>query len=182
MDSTFERIIKCVPKSYSVLDVGAGGLTGENTSQALYDKFLAKYHGINVKDTQDIDIFKMRNPGADVYHQNFFDTQEHEKYGCIVLDMNIENNLLNWSEKGLDFVKKRLARNGYLINYIMTDPSYGDANSQKLLAEHRQSWWKSWAVPDLVEKLMSLPHLRLIALEREERRPEIYWTLLRYES
>lgn len=178
MATAFERLIEHVPQDSVVLDVGAGGCEGENTSNYLVRRF-KKYTGVNIKHSSDIDRWVMNNPDVEMLFQDFFALER--KCDFLVFDATIEKQLEQWSQTGLSGLGRFINSGGYLAMYIMTDPNYGDENIHKLLRENRDEWWGSWDKEDIVKKLKNLDGFTFIALEQEERRPEIYWSLLKHE-
>lgn len=174
----FERLINQVPEESEVLDVGAGGHSGVNTSLFLIQRF-KKYVGMNNKTNEEITKFCGDNNQAIVIADYW--EQGGAQYDLLVLDMNIDNNFRNWSDDGLTHAKKCLRKGGYMICYIMVTDNYGNPETPAQLREHRDKWWGSWDKENIVKKLKNLDGFTFIALEQEERRPEIYWSLLKYE-
>lgn len=181
------ELIKWMPKTFSVLDVGCGGLSGENTSVNLVNHFgqgnvtgICKESRWNWKDVAE---FKSNFPNVKHINDDFYSHKFDTLFDLVVLDLNIENNILNdWSDDGLQKMRSLVAPKGYLINYIMTTTEYGDPNeTPKLLADHRDRWWGSFESIDIGRRLNSLPGWKFIAHQREERRPYITWVLLQNE-
>lgn len=182
---SFERLIHWMPKEWEVLDVGCGGLLGENTSSFLANHF-KKVLGVcwRPETNSDLRSFKEVYKNVDIIHDDFFKIDFKKKFDLVVLDMNIESNLdHNWTDGGLLAMKRLVKPGGYLINYIMMTTEYGDADTAKLIADHRDYFWDTlnFNNKDIGKKLNSLDGWKLIAHEQEERRPYIYWVLLKNE-
>jgi hypothetical protein len=161
---SFEKLINLIPKEASVLDVGAGGLEDENTGVFLKARF-PNYTGINIKPLAFI--------------QGDYNTYDFGKqFDLVVLDLNIENNLKDWSDEGLQRISRWIKPGGYLINYVMTTTEYGNPNeTPQLIAEHRDKWWNGW--DDMGDRLSRLKGFEFIVHQTEERRPYIKWVLLK---
>lgn len=174
---TFERIIKILPKDLKVLDVGCGGLLGENTSQYLAGYF-EDITGVNVKANKDLLEFIKLFPKVNLVIGNYKDIKD--KFDLVVFDLNIEGNLENWSDEGLKQCGKLVKDGGYLINYIMTTDQYGEPDkTPELLRQHCSHWWKTFSREDIGKKLRSLKNWEVVVCEQEERRGYILWVLLK---
>jgi len=172
----FERIIRSLPKELKVLDVGCGGLLGENTSQYLQAYFLDAL-GVNIKENKDLVEFKRIYPNAKVVIDDYKNIKD--KFDLVVLDLNIEGNLENWSVEGLKNLRGIVKDGGYLLNYIMMTDQYGDSETTELLRQHCGKWWKAFTREAIGKKLKQLKGWRLQACEQEERRNYILWVLLK---
>jgi SAM-dependent methyltransferase len=182
---TFEKLINWMPKEFSVLDVGCGGLLGENTSSFLATHF-KKVLGIcwRPETNEDLRSFKTIFPNVEILHEDFFRKKFDQQFDLVVLDMNIESNLdHNWTNEGLRDLKKLVKPGGYLINYVMMTTEYGDAETSQLLARHRDEFWQSSEFSNraIGAKLQTLTGWELVTHGQEERRPYIYWVLLKNE-
>lgn len=173
MQTAIERLIADIPKTASVLDVGYGGLDGENTTNFLRAHF-EKVEGL-CKDKNGVDryrAFKPESESDDVtigFYPN--DVPFGKKWDLLVLDTNIEGSLAFWSAKGLEKAWGFVKENGGILTYIMLTDLYGEEETQKQIIEHRERYWAS-----------CLPHIvwnHVVAMQREERRDYIMWVLLR---
>lgn len=190
--SGFQRLISWMPRGFSVLDVGAGGLLGENTTDYLLDRFGVKnYLGVCSEEHQ-VGVYQARRNEAkkpyakirveDFYGIKFWQNLNKKKFDLVVLDLNIENNLKNWTEGGLAQMKDYVKPGGYLINYIMMTDKYGDEDKTPDLIN--SAWRKFYGSNEFSrevvgKKLQSLDGWELVAQEMEERRPYIMWVLLK---
>lgn len=174
---TFERLIKIVPKNTKVLDVGCGGLLGENTSQYLQNYFIDVL-GVNIKENKDLIEFKKIYPNAKVIIGDYKSIDE--QFGLVVLDLNIEGNLENWSDEGIDLAAKLVKKDGYLINYVMMTDQYGDPNeTPALIRKHTKEYWGELTKEAVGKKLKSLKKFEFILAESEDRRNYILWVVLK---
>lgn len=186
--NAFEQIISQVPEESSVLDVGAGGLHGENTSEALLARF-KDYTGICLpKEQQEIDVYQAqraerKQKPANIIIGDFYDYPFDRQYDFIVNDLTIEKNLTEWSENWERTVR-HLKPGGYLATFIMTTDNYGDPlYTPHLIRKHRLEFWgaidqEEWR-ECIDKKLRSLENFELILSVQEERRPYIQWVLLK---
>lgn len=148
------------------MDVGYGGLEGENTT----DYLRAHFNSINglCKDKVAVDKYFEAHPAhTDNVSIGLYPDDLKGQYDLLVLDTNIEGNLDFWSVEGLAKAWSFVKDGGYIIAYIMGTDEYGDEQSRARLKEHRLRWWKAGGV--------KIPMLYL----QEERRPEIMWALLK---
>lgn len=177
MKEAFERLIKDLDPNMDVLEVGVNGHDGENTSVFVRDQFSDPF-GINIRP-EKIEDWKQRYPDANCAVADWYE-YEDETHDLIILDLNIENNLKDWSDKELARAHRLLNYGGFLINYIMTTTEYGDPNeTPTLIAAHRDSWWGSFKNEDIGKKLNALKGWEFIVAETETRRPYITWVLLK---
>lgn len=184
--NAFERLIKWMPRGYEVLDVGCGGLYGENNSRAIAKQF--KHENIlgvcfRQETNSDFQRFKVEHPNIKVLDNNFYqlDFEKLGKFDLVLLDLNIENNTgRDWSDEGLARAWHLLKPGGYLINYVMMTDQYGEPETPELIREHWRNWWGGPIAPMTVgNKLYSLRQWEVVATEKEERRPYILWVLLK---
>lgn len=182
MPTAFEKLIAMMPKDLKVLDVGYGGLDGENTTNYLRAHFGA-IHGL-CKDAPAVARYHMLygNQGKDhvvigLYPEDM-GQMPHDKYDLLVLDMGIDDSMVLWSEEGLKKAHGFVAPGGFLITYIMTTDEYGDERTPEQLRAHRDKWWGTWDEGDIVKKLKSLEDFRFLGIEQEERRDYIKFVLL----
>ncbi len=171
-----------MPKEWKVLDAGCGGLDGENTSDFLVKHFGEEnITGICKAETEAKRYLEL-HPKLDMRIEQFFTSPLDKQFDLLVLDLNIEGNLRNWSSEGLREIQKYLKKGSYVTNYVMTTDQYGDPEeTPKLLREHCEKWWGSFKPEDIGKRLNSLSGFKLVAHEVEERRPYITWVLLKYE-
>lgn len=180
------RLIKHLPKDLKVLDVGCGGLYGENTSEYLIAHFgVENITGVCTSE-REVGIYHARRaemglPEVSIRVEDFY-KMEPEKYDVVVLDLNIENNLKDWTDKGLEYAKKFLKPGGYLINYVMVTDQYKDEDTGEMI----KVAWADFFGGDIGyeqvgKKLSSLKDFKLLGQVKEERRPYILWVLLQYE-
>lgn len=177
-----ETIISILPKDFRVLDVGALGLLGENTTQFLVDHFGEKnVIGICTRPEQP-EPFLQQHPDFQFIIDDFYVHNFEEKFDLLSLDLNIEKNLEDWSSEGLEKLKQYIKPGGYLLNYIMTTTEYGDPLiTPHLLRKHWATWWKQLPPhPEAIgRKIKDLNDWELIVAKQEERRPYIIWVLLK---
>lgn len=163
-----ERILEYIPLGYSIMDVGYGGLDGENTTNYLRARF-GKIDGLN-KTAYAVEKYKIDNPSAkedEVVIGTYPQDMPGKRYDLLVLDPNIEGNLRFWSLQGMEQAWEFVNDGGYILTYIMLTDFYGDAATQEQIKEHRAGWW---------EKGIPLP---IVMQEFEERRDYIAWVLLK---
>jgi len=178
MKEAFERLIESLPEDLRVLEVGINGHDGENTSHFLAKRF-DNIVGLNIRP-EKIEEWKEQYPDIVYECADYYEWEPNEKFELIVLDLNIENNLKDWSDKELDRVHKMLERGGCLINYIMTTTEYGNpGETPQLIDKHSKKWWKSFKNEDIEKKLNSLKGFEWVACETEIRRDYITWVLLK---
>ena len=177
--TAFQRLISKIPKDVSVLDVGAGGLDGENTTSYLIERFGKK--NLACISTNPSPLFLQLNPDANLWKADFYALEpEDREFDLAVLDLNIENNLLDWSSERLAGMRRWLSDDGHLINYVMTTDKYGDEKTPATIRKHWLDFWGGVPTPEAVsERLQSIPGYEFVAVEREERRPEILWVMLK---
>lgn len=162
-----QRLISDLPKDLSVMDVGYGGLDGENTTDWLRAHF-GEIDGLN-KTPYAVEKYKIDHPNADddVFLGVYPADMPGRKYDLLVLDPNIEGNLQFWSLQGMEQAWSFVKDGGYILTYIMLTDLYGDPETQKMIADHRANWWA---------KGLNLP---IVAQEHEERRDYISWVILK---
>lgn len=193
-------MISELPKDFTVLDVGSGGLQGENTTNYLIEHFDAKnILGVCRADVETQRFIATREANkmftipiisADFYKMDFkegdFNKSAPWKFDLVVLDMNIESNLeKDWTNEGLERMRGLVKDGGYLINYIMLTDQYGDP--EKTPAFIRGQWKKWWRTEKLTLKeigmrLTDIKGWELFAYDVEARRPYILWTMLKKTS
>ena len=174
---TFERLIKILPKDAKVLDVGCGGLLGQNTSQYLQNYFIDVL-GVNIKENKDLIEFKKIYSNAKVIIGDYKNITE--QFDLVVLDLNIEGNLENWSNDGIELASKLVKKGGYLINYVMMTDQYGNPDeTPEIIRQHAKKWWGELTKEAVGKKLKSLKGFELILAESEDRRNYILWVVLK---
>lgn len=163
-----QKILEYLPLGTTVMDVGYGGLDGENTTNYLRARF-GKIDGLN-KTEYAVEKYKIDNSSAEedevvigVYPHDM----PGKRYDLLVLDPRIEDNLLFWSLQGMEQAWGFVNDGGYILTYIMLTDLYGDPSTHALLKEHRAGWWA---------KGIPLP---IVMQEFEERRDYIAWVLLK---
>lgn len=168
--TSFNRIIQRIRISAEVLDVGAWGLGGENTSYLIFNRFKNTVY-MNHKQYKGVTLV------GDFYTHKF-----KKKFDLIVLDLDIETNVtIDWSLKGLKRCRGLLKKGGILINYIMATADYGKTEKTHELI--RTKWKEFWGTDDFEselvgKKLRNIPGYELFIHEQEKRRPEITWVAL----
>lgn len=187
----FQKLISQLPKNFTVLDVGSGGLHGENTTEYLLAHFGAEnVLGVCWAD-HEVEVYQAKRaeaklPPVKIISADFYQMEPSEQYDLVVLDMNIESNLArDWTAEGLERMKKFVKPGGYLINYIMLTDQYGDP--EKTPAFIRSQWPKFWeteklTLPDIGKRLGRISGWEVFAHDIEERRPYILWMLLKRTS
>lgn len=183
---TVQKLINILPPDSKVLDVGALGLMGENTTQFLVDKFGAKnVTGVCLNPEQP-EWFLKKYPDFKFILDDAFAYSFKEKFDLVVTDLGIEKNIEEWSEEGLEKIKSLIKPRGYLLNYVMATTQYGDPlYTPFLIRKHWMSWWRhiyphEEGINEAIgNKLKELEDWELILAEREERRPYILWILLK---
>lgn len=180
-----EKIISILPKDLKVLDIGALGLLGENTTQFLVNHFQPKnVLGICLRPEQP-EPFLEKYPDFKLILGDFETYPFEEKFDLVVADLPIEKNLEDWSEEGLAKIKKFLKPGAYFLNYIMATTEYGDPLiTPFLIRKHWMNWWQHSPFDDGVNesigrKLKTLEDWELVLALKEERRSYIIWTLLK---
>lgn len=166
MPTAFERLILGIPELSSVMDVGYGGLDGENTTDYLRARF-GLIQGL-CKDVEAVERYQVRHSAQDYVIIGMYPSaMPSEKFDLLVLDPNIDTNLDFWSEEGMAKALSYVNGGGHIITYILTTDEYGDEHTQERLRQHRKEWW---GVPR---------DLGIVSSLVEERRPEITWVLIK---
>ena len=182
MDRDFFLLIKDMSPDMSVLDIGYGGLDGENTTEYLLRKFNHNNMVGLVKENRDSRRYADSHRDIRVLWGAFPDIMPDTKFDLIVADLNIDTNIKhNWTDKGLDMLLKYLDDGGYLINYVMKTTDYGDEATTQLITNHWKEWWGSETFSDvaIVKKLLGLKNFELIDILQEPRRSYITWVKLK---
>lgn len=186
-EKAFAKLIKNISREAKVLDIGSGGLEGENTTRALLDHFGAENVTGICKDEKMVEVFRAqlkeeRKAVPSIEVVDYYDFQTDEKFDLVVHDLNIDNNLKDWSVDGLERSGSFLKDGGFLIQYVMTTEHYGDPEeTPALLRAHRNKfWWTSEFSQEMIgNRLRHLKNWEIWACEREQRRPYITWVMLR---
>lgn len=113
----FEKIISKLDKSLSVLDVGAGGQVGYNTTNAL----LAHFTDVTLinNSLEKTKEFREKNPEVPIIIDDFYTYKFDKKFDLIVLDLGKKQSIQDWREKVLNNrVKNLLTQKGMVITYI----------------------------------------------------------------
>lgn len=170
-----------------MLDVGAGGLEGENTSQYLLDHFGVKNVTGICRNTAQVELYQAQRaerqePKANIIIGDFYTHQFNQQFDLVVLDLNIESNVeIDWTPTGLEAMRSYLKPGGILINYVMLTEWYGDENETPALI--RKCWKEFYGTEEMTaqvvgKRLQRVPGYRLFAHAREKRRPYILWVAL----
>lgn len=170
----FEKVMSQIPNKGKVLDVGAAGLEGDNTTDYLVANF-PDYTGICIRPEK---VEAYNNPNIIV--GDFYKTQFDTKFDVIVLDLNIDNNIgKDWTDEGLQRMHEILNPDGYLVNYVMLTTEYGDDHTPHEIRTHADKFWGELTAEAVGKKLQTIPGFELFAYQLEERRPYILWVALR---
>ena len=85
----FEKLIQVIPVNSKILDVGAGGHEGANTTNYLVERFGASnVLGINIHPEKAEDIMNA-HPHLEVLVDDFYNHAFTERFDAVVLVMNI---------------------------------------------------------------------------------------------
>lgn len=177
----FEKLIQFVPQEARVLDIGCGGLSGENTTNYLVKRF-KDITGI-CRRSEEAQKYADAHPDIPFIFNEFNKVSHKPFYDLVVYDLNIENNILSWEADFKDILNY-LKPNGYLITYVMTTTEYGDAGTPNFIREHWERYYGQ-SKPGILnseligKRISQIPNYEFIASEVEERRPYITWVLLR---
>lgn len=174
--NAIEKLTLLLPRDAGVLDVGSGGLTGENTTDYLVKHF-TDITGICTEDTQ----YQLAHPEVRIIFADFYTYPFRRKFDLIVSDLDIEQNLNDWSQHQ-SFPLGLLKSGGHLITYLMTTDQYGDPDvTPALIRQHWKDFWGGWPPQreKIGKKLEDFPNFEFILAEQEERRPYITWILLK---
>ena len=177
-----DELIDKLPKTLRVLDVGAGGLQGENTSDVILDWF-DNYTGI-CREKKEVDTYLAQRKEKGLSEPDIIigDYYEHqfEPFDLVVYDLNIENNIMEW-ERG--FVGAPVKDGGFLITYIMMTDQYGDPNeTPPLLRNHWKNFWGDESFSYSAVGAKKIKGWDMLATQREERRKYILWVLMQKTS
>lgn len=153
MLSGIEKIIAGLPSSLTVLDVGGFGLDGENTSLALAERFTQHRYTCMNTDARSILACKERFMQCKTLEERFFDYEFQENYGVVVIDMWRGQNQEFWDDDQLLDPYIPVEMGGYVIAYVMHPKNFLFVN------RYEESY-------------------KLVAIEQEQRRPEIHWVCL----
>lgn len=188
--SAFKDLLTGLDPNFSVLDVGVGGLEGENTSNDLLDYFSSDNILGICNNQQAVDLFVAQRQEqnkpvptiiVDDFYIHTFDTQ----FDLVVLDLNIDNNVQrDWTELGLETMHDLVKKGGYLINYVMLTDQYGEEETPGMIRRRWKDFYKEeMNVSDnkekVLNKLSSLNRWQLVSYCVEERRPSIMWVLMK---
>ena len=182
----FEKLISNLPKDSTVLDIGSGGLEGENTTRFLLDRFEAKNIVGICNNQKGVDLFlaQLKEAKADapvILLEDYNEYQTDRQYDIVVHDLNIENSLQLWSEEGLERAFSFVKDGGLLITYVMMTDQYGDPDeTPALIRRHRDEfWWSTQFNNEMIgRRLNEIDGFEIVGVEREKRRPYIYWVAL----
>lgn len=190
--SGFQKLISFLPRNFKVLDVGCGGLQGENTTNYLTEHFEPKNITGICNSDHEVKRFQALRVEAKLQELNIISTDfykdvlSHDPFDLAVLDLNIENNLLqDWSVEGLKRMELFVKPGGYLINYVMLTNQYGDpTKTPSLISQHWRDFWgtEKLQLRNIGERLSRINSWELFAYELEERRKYILWVMLKRTS
>lgn len=171
-----EELIENLPEYLSVLDIGAGGLYGVNTTDVLIKHF-ADYTGIcktevnsYLAQCEEKGLGKPNIIIGDYYQHNF-----GRQFDLVVHDLDIGNNIKDWEN---EFGDIPLKDKGYLITYIMMTTEYGNKDTSNKIRRH---WQEFWGVDNLNNKAIGkrkIKNYEFLRAMREKRRPYITWIML----
>lgn len=168
----FEEMIQRLEPKLKVLDVGAWGLKGENTSRYIKDKFKDVTY-MNNKHYEGVTLV------ADFYTYKF-----KEKFDLIVMDTNVSLNVTkDWTPKGLKRLRGLLNKGGTLLIYMITTDEYGEKEgTPKLIRKGWKEFWNSKGRTitneEIGKKLENIPGFKLFIYLQEKWRPIITWVAL----
>lgn len=184
-------MISVLPKEFTVLDVGSGGLQGENTTNYLIEHFRSEnIMGVCWADVETKRYLETREATRmvkiPIFSGNFYKMNFVRQYDLVVLDMNIESNLeKDWSDEGLARVRGLVKDGGYLINYIMLTDQYGDPEkTPQFIRERWKKWWRTdkLTLKEIGMRLRDIKGWEVFAHDIEERREYILWIMLKKTS
>ena len=187
----FQKLISVLPKEFTVLDVGSGGLQGENTTNYLIEHFRSEnIMGVCWADVETKRYLETREATRmvkiPIFSGNFYKMNFVRQYDLVVLDMNIESNLeKDWSDEGLARVRGLVKDGGYLINYIMLTDQYGDPEkTPQFIRERWKKWWRTdkLTLKEIGMRLRDIKGWEVFAHDIEERREYILWIMLKKTS
>lgn len=188
--SAFKDLLPLLDNQSTVLDVGFGGLEGDNTSIDLLDYFQTDNITGICNNAEAVDLFvAQRNeqgkPTPNFVIDDFYIHPFEKQYDVVVLDLNIDNNVQrDWTELGLENMNALVKKGGYLINYVMLTDQYGDQETPAMIKRRWKDFYKEeMNVNDnkevVLNKLSNLRNWELVSYCVEERRPTIMWVLMK---
>lgn len=184
----FQKLISFLPRDLSVLDVGSGGLQGENTTEFLVGHFGVKNVLGICRTDHEVGVYQAQRgekklPPVNIISGDFYEQKFDRKFDLVVLDMNIESNLeRDWSDEGLELMRDLVNDGGYLINYVMMTHLYGDpAVTPFFIKDRWKEWWgtEDLKLKDVGERLQKVKGWETFAYDLEERRRYILWVMLK---
>jgi len=165
----FKQLLKDIPIDARILDVGAWGVYGENTSTHL--KYFEDVVYMNTKPLAGVTLV-----------QDFYDWTPDGKFDLIVLDLNIENNISrDWTREGMGRVYRMLNEGGSLILYVLTKDGYTEEEPTKTqLDEKFKEYWKSSPVTiDAIgDRVWEMKFWELYGIQPDDHRNNIAWVRL----
>lgn len=181
----FEKLIELLPRQWKVLDVGGGGLHGENTTDALVEHF-DDVTCVCWADTET-DVYKARLDERKIKRPRFISADYYtidfaNDYGLVVTDLNVENNLArDWSDEGIERVRDMLIPGGVWITYVITTDQYDSEETGAFIREQSKKLWGRFPFDneDIGKRLSSLKGWEIYGQEQESRRSYIHWVALR---
>lgn len=169
----FDKLIQKISRYAEVLDVGAWGLKGENTTKPLLKRFF-NVMTMNVKPLEGVDKV------ADFYRYNF----GRRKFDLIVLDLDMQNNVgRDWTRRGLEHIYDLLSKGGVVIIYALTNRKYSfDPKVNQMVESHLDSFWKCRPLtPEgIASKLAEFADLfTVFGIEKDGERDNVIWVALK---
>lgn len=186
----FSKLISVLPKNFTVLDAGSGGLQGKNTTEYLAAYFDPKNILGFCLNEHDVAIYHAQRaekklPLIKILPVDFYRLEFDPllRFDLAVLDMNIKNNLeKDWSDEGLERMRGLVKDGGYLINYIMLTDQYGiEGKTPEMIRSHWRIWWRTekLTLKEIGRRLTGLKGWEVFAHDIDERRPYILWIMLK---
>ena len=163
----FRKIIAGLPKNLSVLDVGAWGLEGDNTTEAIREHFT------------DVTFINRKEVAKPCIKADYYTYEFDKKFDLIVLDLNIDNNIQRDWEENFRHSFKNLKEGGSIICYAMITSDYGDPETPAMIKKHWKDYWKCCELTPIDIVAGVIDRFTLLDIQEDERRGEIYWVHLR---
>ena len=183
----FDNAVKDLYKIPKVLDVGAGGLDGHNTTKSLHKYFgYANVTCMQIKEAVARD-YVSKYPSTIMKEQDFYEYDfKDEKFDLIVLDLNIDNNInRDWQGDGLKKAHSILNPKGIVVCYICHDNSASPAASdymylEDLIQKHLDGFWGGSVVDEKIKSVIKekFPMYKLVSINDDVERDNITWIAL----
>ena len=181
-EEAFYSLIKKLPKNLKILDIGCGGLSGENTTNFLIEHFGEKNITGLCRRHPESEAFFENHKAIKIIYDDFYTHKFEEQFDLVVFDLNIEGSLWGWSHEGLKTLGNLVKPGGFFITYIMRTDQYGDPEeTPKLIREHWAKWWGEpmFSNESIGNRVSKIKGWEFYKLQDEIRRPYISWTLLK---